>query len=145
STSYGAIREIPPAAGRVAGTLADTSASYVERVVMILPAVLLGLTLLGGLVLMRMRLRGANPPTILAILHGILAGAGWISLLVAILATGKLGTPFVALVILTIGALIGAFMAIQHAKRRLIPVYAVFVHGLTQFFGYCVLLAHLFG
>jgi hypothetical protein len=111
---------------------------------MLLAAILLGLGVAGGLFLLSIRMRGANPPAAFAVLHGLAAGSGLVALIVAVLASGRFGAPTVGLIVLACGAGIGVFMAVQHAKGRLIPIYAVFVHGLVQLMGYSMVLAHFF-
>jgi hypothetical protein len=112
---------------------------------MIIAAILLGLASLGGVAILSIRLRGANPPLGLAMAHGVLAGAGLVTLAVFAFSTRANGAPLVAIVAYVLAAGIGFWMARLHTKGHLIPIAGVFIHVLMVIFGWAALLAHFFG
>jgi hypothetical protein len=111
---------------------------------MLLPVILLGLAVLGGAGMILLRVRGGNPPLLLAMGHGAIAAAGLIALAIAVISGGLSGLPLIALLILVGAALGGAYVASFHLRGLLIPLDKAFFHGLLALGGYAVLLMHYF-
>jgi hypothetical protein len=106
-------------------------------------AILFGLAALGGATMAALRLRGGNPPLGLAIVHGLGAAAGLVTLLVAVLAQGERGTATVSLVLFVVAALGGFFLIAKHLKGEVIPLGVVFLHGTLAVAGFVALLVHV--
>ena len=108
-------------------------------------AILFVLAALGGLTMLVIRLRGSNPPTWLAIGHGVIALSG-----VAIL--GHLYEYSMmpqyanwALLVFLGAALGGAFLFFTYQIRgRLLPIPIICAHGLIAATGLGLLLTALF-
>lgn len=96
--------------------------------------VLLGVAALGGATLFALRLRGGNPPLILAGLHGLLAASALVSVIV-VAARGGQGMAWLPAVVLTGAAVVGFTLFANHVKGRLIPIGPVFLHVLLAFLG----------
>src|SRR5262245_59529943 len=112
---------------------------------MILAAILFGLASLGGVAMVAMRLRGANPPIALAFGHGLLAASGLVVLVIAVIGGASATAGIVAIAAFVLAAGIGFWMVRQHLAGRLIPIAGVFLHGLAVLFGWAALLAHFVG
>jgi hypothetical protein len=104
-------------------------------------AVLFGIAALGGIVMTLIRLRGApRPPTLIAMIHGLLAAAGLTLLVYFAVVAGLPPLVKVATVILALAAAGGAFLAIRfHAQLQPLPIPIVLVHGLLAVTGFVVL------
>lgn len=89
-------------------------------------AILFGITALGGVVLAFRNER----PMFLSIIHGSLAAAGLVLLIIAVLqgATGTL--PLLALALFVIAALGGFVLFAFHLRGRQLPRGLVYIHGL---------------
>src|SRR5215469_13882011 len=89
-----------------------------ERPDMTIALVLFALAALGGVTMAVIRFRGADrPPTGLALLHGALAAAGIIVLIVALLNTTTPAQARTALVVFIIAALVGFYLLTQHFQK----------------------------
>src|SRR3954469_13848370 len=104
--------------------------------------VLLTITALGGIAMAFVRLgRNANPPSWLAMLHGLLAGAALTLLLYAYFTAGL---PALAgwATLLFLGAALGGLVLnlSYHAKAILLPRSIVVVHAVIAVVGYVLLL-----
>ena len=110
-----------------------------------LATVLLTLAVLGGATLFTLRLRGGNPPLVFAFVHGAVAVSGVVALLVAVIASGNRGAPFLSLFFFGATAPLGVWFLARHLKGKLIPVAGVMVHAMVALFGYTILLTHIFG
>ena len=104
--------------------------------------VLLTITALGGVVMAIIRFgSNANPPSWLAMLHGLLAGSALTLLLYAYFTTGLPALACWALLIFLIAAVGGAFLNLgHHAKALPLPKAIVLVHGVAAVVGYVLLL-----
>jgi hypothetical protein len=104
------------------------------------------LAAIGGLTMLVVRLRGSNPPTWLAIGHGILALSG-----VAILGHQYEYSVMPqhanwALLVFLGAAMGGAFLFFTYQIRgRLLPVPIILAHGLIAATGLGLLLTSLYG
>jgi hypothetical protein len=118
-----------------------------ESVLMLKTAlVLLTITALGGVVMGVTRLgRNANPPSWLAMLHGLLAAMGLALLLYAYLALGVPALAGWALLLFVVAGLGGAYLNLgYHVKAVLLPKPIVVVHALIAVVGYVLLLMAVF-
>jgi hypothetical protein len=104
-------------------------------------AVLLTLTALGGLAMAGLRFASEKqPPSWLAMAHGLLAGA---ALTLLIYAQATVGLPAIALgalVLFVIAALGGVYLNLNyHSKQVLIPKGIVVGHALVAVIGFVML------
>jgi hypothetical protein len=97
-----------------------------------LPAtILFALAALGGLTMAVIRLRGApQPPTWLAMLHGLLAASGLVLLIYVAVTTGVPRLAQVACGLFVLAALGGAYLNLGfHAKKLPLPIPVMLVHA----------------
>jgi hypothetical protein len=106
--------------------------------------VLFGLGALGGITLLGLRLRGGNPPLGLAVVHGLAAASGLVTLTIAVL-NGARGSAVLSLVLFGVAALGGFFLLSFHLRKKLIPVGLILVHGTVAVVAFVVLLMAVFG
>jgi hypothetical protein len=111
---------------------------------LVIASILFGVTALGGATLLALRLRGGNPPLGLAMVHGLVAAASLVTLVLAVVG-GARGPAVVALVLFGVAALGGFFLMSLHLRQRLLPVGVIFVHGTVALAGYVALLVAAFG
>ncbi|HET9158527.1 MAG TPA: hypothetical protein VFN91_17760 [Myxococcaceae bacterium] len=108
---------------------------------MTIALVLFAVAALGGLTMAVIRLRGAErPPTGLALLHGALAAAGLIALIVAMTETGVPAQARTALVFFIVAALGGFYLFAQHMQKKALPIPIMLVHALVAVIGFVILL-----
>ena len=104
--------------------------------------VLFAIAAAGGLVMAAVRVFGArNPPAWLALLHGLLAGAGLTLLLFAAFAAGVPTLAVWALVLLLIAAAGGLLMNLGYAwNQQLLPKPVMYGHVLIAVVGFILLI-----
>jgi hypothetical protein len=110
-------------------------------------ACLFVLTALGGLLMAGIRFFGArNPPPWVALVHGLLAGAG-VTLLAYVTATAQVPRlAIVALVLFLLAALGGVVLNLRYEwNRTLLPATLVLGHAAAAIVGFVVLLAAAWG
>lgn len=109
--------------------------------------VVFAIAALGGVVMAVIRLGAKrNPPAWLAMLHGLLAGAGLTLLLYAALAVGIPGTAQIALALLVLAAVGGAVMNLAfHWKQQPLPKGLLLGHATLAVVGFALLLLAAFG
>lgn len=109
--------------------------------------VLFALAAAGGLVLAGVRVFGGrNPPASLALLHGLLAGAGLTLLLFAAFTAGLPTLALWGLVLLVLAACGGLVMNLHYAwNRNLIPPPLMYGHALIAVAGFILLVVDAFG
>jgi len=108
---------------------------------MTIALVLFAVAALGGLTMAVMRFRGAErPPTGLALLHGALAAAGLIALIVAMTETGVPALARTALVFFIVAALGGFYLFAQHMQKKALPIPIMVVHAGVAVIGFVILL-----
>lgn len=97
----------------------------------------------GGLVMASVRIfADRNPPAWLAMLHGLLAGAGLTLLLFGAFTVGIPKYAVWALILLGIAALGGVFLNLGYQeKRKPLPKPVMYVHALIAVVGFILLLA----
>lgn len=103
---------------------------------------LLAIGALGGILMALVRLfRNLNPPTWLAMLHGVLAAAGATLLLYATFAVGIPRLVNVGLAFLLVAALGGVVLNLRyHWQRELLPRGLMVVHALLAVIGFLLVL-----
>jgi hypothetical protein len=119
-----------------------------ESVLMMKTALaLLTITALGGIAMAVVRLgRNANPPSWLAMLHGLLAGAALTLLLYGYFTVGLPALAGWAVLLFLVAALGGAYLNLgYHAKAILLPKAIVVVHAVIAVVGYVMLLMAVLG
>jgi hypothetical protein len=109
--------------------------------------VLMTITALGGVVMAIVRLgRAVNPPSWLAMLHGLLAGAALTLLLYAYFTIGLPQFAAWALLVFLVAALGGVYLNLGfHVPARLMPATIVVVHAVISVAGYVLLLMAVLG
>jgi predicted membrane channel-forming protein YqfA (hemolysin III family) len=111
-------------------------------------AVLFVLAALGGLTMVGLRLsKKRNPPTSLAIAHGLIAAAGLITLLYTVFTTTAPlpQTASWAVGVFIVAALGGFGMfALYHLRGRLLPVWMMLGHGAVAATGLVLLLLAIY-
>jgi hypothetical protein len=105
-------------------------------------ACLFVLTALGGLLMAGIRFMGKrNPPPWIAMLHGLLAGAGVTLLAYAALTTTVPAMATIALLLFVLAALGGLVLNLHYEwNRRLLPAPLLVVHALVAVVGFVLLL-----
>jgi len=108
---------------------------------MIIAAVLFAIAALGGVIMALLRFSGRDyPPVALAVIHGLFAAAGLITLIIAAIAPGVALSIRIAL-LLFLGAAIGGFSLVYyHAKSRPLPISYIVVHGLVAVIAFVILI-----
>jgi hypothetical protein len=109
----------------------------------ILPIVLFGSAAAGGLTLAIMRLRGREQlPLPLALLHGALAAAGLVALILAIVGAGTAAPDLVkiSLGIFVVAALGGFFLFSFQLRKKPIPIGVMVIHALAAVTAFVMLL-----
>ena len=108
---------------------------------MLTALVLFAIAALGGVAMAVIRFRGAErPPTGLALLHGALAAAGIIVLIVAMLSAPNPAQARTALVLFIVAALGGFYLFAQHVQKRPLPIPVILIHAVIAVIGFLVLL-----
>lgn len=104
--------------------------------------VLFAIAAAGGLVMAAIRVfANRNPPAWLAMLHGLLAGAGLTLLLFAAFTTGLPKFALWALIALIIAALGGILMNLGfQEKRKPLPKPVMYIHALIALVGFALLI-----
>jgi hypothetical protein len=138
-----------PARAMVRSTWRDVGCSSIFTTMtnLNLAATLLGLAAAGGITMLAIRLRGApQPPTWLALGHGLAALAGLVTLIYAV-ATATSIDPLVgwSLAVLCLAAAGGATIFVGfHLPGRPLPIPLIFAHGLLAATGWGLLLFAIF-
>ncbi len=84
------------------------------------------------------------PPMALAIVHGLFAAAGLVTLILAVLGANVSWAAIVALVGFVIAALGGFMLFSYHLRRQALPVNYVVVHGAGAVISFVILLVAIF-
>jgi len=104
--------------------------------------VLFGVAALGGVVMLTLIFRGApRPPLALALLHGALAAAGLVALILVVVEPGAPSMAKTALVLFLVAALGGFYLIAQHLQTKPLPVRVVLVHATLAVVAFLILLA----
>src|ERR1044071_5279308 len=95
---------------------------------------------LGGLTLAGLHFMGKPLPTPLALLHGLLAASGLVTLGYAVLKEGAAGRAPLALGLFLAAALGGFFLFSYHLRGRRLPSPVVVIHALVAVTAFGLLL-----
>lgn len=107
--------------------------------------ILFAIAAVGGATMAVLHFRGrAQPPVLLATVHGLLAASGLVALLLAVVRDGLGGLATVALGLFLVAALGGFGLLSFHIRRRAQPGGLIVGHGLLAVAGFLVLLAAAF-
>jgi hypothetical protein len=111
-----------------------------------LALILFGLAALGGIVLAVIRLRGTEiPPTNLALLHGAIAAAGLVALIVAVVNAEVPAQARIALGGFVIAALGGFALFSFHLRRKALPIPLICIHAVVAIISFVILLLAVIG
>jgi hypothetical protein len=107
--------------------------------------VLFAIAALGGLVMALMRFGGRElPPLGLALLHGLLAAAGLVALIVALVGHGYTIATIIALLGFVGAALGGFYLFSLHMKKQALPISTMLVHGGFAVISFVILLVGVY-
>ena len=107
--------------------------------------VLFAIAALGGLVMALMRFGGRElPPLGLALVHGLLAAAGLVALIVALVGHGYTIATIIALLGFVGAALGGFYLFSLHMKKQALPIPYVLVHGGFAVISFVILLVGVY-
>src|SRR5438067_9801286 len=108
--------------------------------------ILFAIAALGGMTLAFIRLSGKPlPPMWLALVHGAVAAAGLVALILAVLAPGAASGARIALGIFVIAALGGFVLFSFHLRNRALPIPIIGIHGFVAVIAFVLLLVAIFG
>ena len=109
---------------------------------MVTALVLFGVAAVGGLILATQRLKGAPQPSLpLALVHGGVAAAGLVALILVVVEAGAPSVAKTALVVFLIAALGGFYLIAQHLQSRPLPIPVMLVHAAVAVTAFLILLA----
>ena len=112
---------------------------------MTLAAILFAIAAVGGVTIAAMRFKGKPyPPMALALVHGGVAAAGLIALLLFVLGTHASSLATIALVGFVVAALGGFFLFSFHLRKQELPIPVVTIHGLVAVVYFVILLVAIF-
>ena len=113
---------------------------------MMTAVILFAIAALGGIVLALIRLSGKPlPPMWLALVHGAVAAAGLIALILAVVAPGVASGARIALGIFVLAAIGGFVLFSFHLRDRALPIPLVAIHGLAAVVAFTFLLVAFLG
>jgi hypothetical protein len=103
--------------------------------------VLFAIAAAGGLLMAAIRFKGApRPPSSLAMLHGLLAGAALTLVLYPALTVGISGGAWFGLVLLVVAAAGGLILNLRyHDKQIELPIWLIMVHAGVAIVGFVLL------
>jgi hypothetical protein len=112
---------------------------------MTVAAILFAIAAVGGAIMAAMRFGGRElPPMGLAIVHGLFAAAGLVTLIVAVVGANASWAAIVAVIGFVVAALGGFMLFSYHLRRQALPVNYVVVHGAGAVISFLILLAAIF-
>ena len=103
--------------------------------------VLLAITALGGLLMAGIRFSGRpHPPTLITMVHGLLAASGLTLVLYPAFTSGLPGNGWLGLTLLLVAVLGGLVLNLHyHWERKELPVWLILVHAAVAAIGLVVL------
>jgi len=108
---------------------------------MTIALVLFALAAVVGVYMAVLRFRGADrPPTSIALVHGALAAAGLIALIVAVVEPSSPAPAKTALIVFLVAALGGFYLFAQHMQKKALPIPVVVAHATIAIIGFIILL-----
>ena len=112
---------------------------------MTVAAILFAIAAVGGVLMAAMRFGGRElPPMGLAIVHGLFAAAGLVTLIVALLGANTSWAAVVALVGFVVAAVGGFTLFAHHLRRKALPINYVVIHGVGAVVSFVILLVAIF-
>ena len=112
---------------------------------MTVAAILFAIAAVGGVLMAAMRFGGRElPPMGLAVVHGLFAAAGLITLILAVVGSQTSWAAVVALVGFVVAALGGFMLFAHHLRRKALPVNYVVIHGAGAVISFLILLVAIF-
>ncbi len=106
-------------------------------------AVLFAVAALGGITLATVHLRHRGLPMALALGHGLLAAAGLVVLIVAVVGGSTERLVIASLGLFVVAALGGFALFSFHLRRQPLPTPVVFIHGLVAVVAFVLLLVKI--
>lgn len=107
--------------------------------------VLFAIAALGGIVMAMMRLGGRElPPMGLAIVHGLFAAAGLVTLIITLIGHGYTIATIIALIGFVGAALGGFYLFSLHLKKQALPIPSMIVHGGFAVISFIILLVGVY-
>jgi hypothetical protein len=112
---------------------------------MTVAVILFAIAAVGGVIMAAMRFGGRElPPMALAIVHGLFAAAGLVTLILAVVGTQTSWAAIVAVVGFVVAALGGFTLFAHHLRRKALPINYVVIHGAGAVISFVILLAAIF-
>ena len=109
-------------------------------------AILFAIAAITGIAIAFIRLSGRDlPPMGLAILHGLFAASGLVTLAIVAVAPGAAQWARISLGIFVVAALGGFLLFSFHVRRRALPVPIIGIHGFIAVIAFVILLLAIFG
>src|SRR6185437_3990817 len=113
---------------------------------MVVSIILFAVAAIGGALMAIMRLRGRpRPPLALALVHGGVAAAGLVFLILSVVNGSVTDIARIALVVFIVAALGGFVLFSFHLRKKPLPVALVLGHGLIAVVGFVLLLKGFLG
>jgi hypothetical protein len=98
-----------------------------------------------GLYMAAQHFRGRTPPpAAAAVLHGLFAISGVVTLLLGVLEIGFGSVHTWALVLFAVAALGGLYLVSHHVRRRPLPGAVIVIHGIVAAIAFLVLLTAVY-
>jgi hypothetical protein len=108
-------------------------------------AILFAIAAVGGVVMAAMRFGGrALPPMVLAVVHGLFAAAGLLTLILAVVGAQASWAAIVAAVGFVIAALGGFALFAHHLRKQALPISYIVIHGAGAVISFVILLVAIF-
>lgn len=112
---------------------------------MTVAAILFAVAAVGGAIMAAMRFGGRElPPMGLAIVHGLFAAAGLVTLIAAVVGSNASWAAIVSVIGFVAAALGGFMLFSYHLRRQALPVNYVVIHGAGAVISFVILLAAIF-
>jgi hypothetical protein len=112
---------------------------------MTVAAILFAIAAVGGVVMAAMRFGGRElPPMGLAVVHGLFAAAGLVTLILAVAGSQTSWAAVVAVIGFIVAALGGFMLFAHHLRRKALPVNYVVIHGAGAVISFVILLVAIF-
>jgi hypothetical protein len=110
-----------------------------------LPVILFAIAALGGLTLVIMKYSGKALPLPLAVLHGIFAAAGLVTLIYNVALNSANVLMNISLALFLIVAIGGFILLSFHLRQKKHPDSLIAIHGIGAVISFILLLVALFG
>lgn len=103
--------------------------------------ILFAIAAVGGIILAAIRFRGQPyPPLAVALIHGAVAAAGLVALLVAVAQGTATSLATAAFILFIVVALGGFVLFANHLRKVALPIWLVLVHGAAAVVAFLLLL-----